>query len=145
MRKIKIEYEIYQGQNSYQQISQIINTFFTSSKISRNVDTENMLNFLLQPGSVEKMIIASEFELPALTFIVKDLESQFGHCSNAPLDHHGQYQNAVHRQNIGRMIKYIMGEFGYGPIDGKLSERARLPKFSGSKWFSTSAVYAKKV
>lgn len=144
MRGIQIDYIVSNGQNTNQQILQIINNFFSQSAIHRNADTEKMLDFLLQPESVEKMIIASEFELPALTFVVEDLEKIFGQCTNAPLDHNGQHQNAVHRQNIGRMVKYVMREFGYEPIDGKLSERARLPKFSGSKYFSTSAVYAKK-
>lgn len=144
MRNIDLSYVIYEGQNTKQQISQIVNNFFSSSKIHRNVDTEKMMNYLLQPESINKMMIASEFELPALTFIVADLEKKFKDCDNAPLNHKGQYQNAVHRQNIGRMIKYIMREFGYKPIDGKISDRARLPKFSGSKYFSTSTVYAKK-
>lgn len=143
MREIQIDYVVSHGQNTNQQILQIINNFFSQSAIPRNSDTEKMLNFLLQPESIERMIIASEFELPALTFVVEDLEKNFGQCTNAPLDHNGQHQNAVHRQNIGRMVKYVMREFGYEPIDGKLSERARLPKFSGSKYFSTSAVYAK--
>lgn len=143
MRGIKIDYVVSYEQNTNQQILQIINNFFSQSAIHRNTDTEKMLDFLLQPESVERMIIASEFELPALTFVVKDLEKKFGQCANAPLDHNGQHQNAVHRQNIGRMVKYVMREFGYEPIDGKLSERARLPKFSGSKYFSTSAVYVK--
>ena len=143
MRDINLSYAIFQGQNTDQQISQIVNDFFSSSKIHRNVDTEKMLIYLLQPEAINKMMIASEFELPALTFIVADLEKKFKDCKNAPLNHEGQYQNALHRQNIGRMIKYIMREFGYVPIDGKINERARLPKFSGSKYFSTSAVYAK--
>lgn len=143
MRNIYINYVSNHGQNTNQQITQMINNFFASSKIQRNNDTEEMLKFLLQPKSIDRMMIASDFELPALTFVVKDLEKKFKDCNNAPLNHKGQHQNAVNRQNIGRMVKYIMQEFGYVPIDGKLSERARLPKFSGSECFSTSAVYAK--
>ncbi len=145
MRNINISYVSNQGQNTSQQILQIVNDFFSSSKIKRNNDTEKMLEYLLQPKSVYRMIVASDFELPALTFVVKELEEEFNDCANAPLNHKGQYQNAVNRQNIGRMVKYIMREFGYVPIDGKRSERARLPKFSGSEFFSTSAVYAKKI
>lgn len=144
MRYLDIAYVPAQGQNTNQQIAKLVNDFFTSSKIQRNSDTEKMLEFLLQPKSVDRMMVASDFELPALTFVVKELEEKFKDCNNAPLNHKGQHQNAVNRQNIGRMVKYIMQEFGYVPIDGKLSERARLPKFAGSECFSTSAVYAKK-
>lgn len=144
MRKLIVDFEMdKKGNEKKEQISQMLEDFFSSSKIPRNMDTEGMLKYLLQPQSVNRMIIASDFGLPVLTFVVNDLEKMYGNCANAPLNHNGQYQNAVHRQNIGRMTKYIMREFGYEPIDGKLSERARLPKFSGTKYFSTSAVYAK--
>ena len=49
----------------------------------------------------------------------------------------GSNKNAVARQNIGRMIKHIMKYFGYLPVDGGLSERARIPVSAGS----TCAVY----
>lgn len=145
MRKIVVEYDKdNKGNGTKKQIDQIIKDFFSSSRIQRNTDTEGMLKYLLQPKSVDRMMTASDFGLPVLTFVVGDLEKMFGNCANAPLNHYGQYQNAVNRQNVGRMAKYIMREFGYEPIDGKLSERARLPKFSGSEYFSTSAVYVKK-
>lgn len=126
------------------EIMKICDSFWATSKINPSSDAKEMFKFLISPDSVYKMMMASDFGLPALTFVAKDLENQFKNCSDAPLHHRGQYQNAVHRQNIGRMIKYIMEKFGYIPIDGKLSERARLPKFSESECFSTSAVYAKR-
>ena len=121
----------------------ISDEYFVGSSID-NVDTRAIMDFLSLPESVNKMIIASEMGLPAITPIVKELEDRFENSGLSPLNHKGENQNAVHRQNVGRMIKFVMSQFGYVPVDGGLSERARIPKFAQSKHFSTSAIYAKK-
>ena len=104
---------------------------------------EQVMDYLLSPEVVDKMIIASEMELPVLTLIAKGLEETFDENSNFPVVVTPTNNNATFRQNIGRMIKFIMNEYGYTPIDGNLSERSRIPAISGSKHFSTSAVYKK--
>ena len=121
----------------------ISDEYFVRSIID-NVDTRAVMDFLSLPESVNKMIIASEMGLPAITPIVKELEDRFENSGLSPLHHQGKNQNAVHRQNVGRMIKFVMAQFGYVPVDGGLSERARIPKFAQSKHFSTAAIYAKK-
>ena len=121
----------------------ISDEYFVGSIID-NVDTRAIMDFLSLPESVNKMIIASEMGLPAITPIVKELEDRFENSGLSPLHHKGKNQNAVHRQNVGRMIKFVMSQFGYVPVDGGLSERARIPKFAQSKHFSTAAIYAKK-
>lgn len=121
----------------------ITDEYFVGSSIE-NIDTRSIMDFLSLPESVNKMIIASEMGLPAITPIVKELENKFESSKLSPLHHQGKNQNAVHRQNVGRMIKFVMAQFGYIPIDGGLSERARIPKFAQSKHFSTAAIYAKK-
>ena len=121
----------------------ISDEYFVGSSID-NVDTRAIMDFLSLPESVNKMIIASEMGLPAITPIVKELEDRFENSGLSPLHHQGENQNAVHRQNVGRMIKFVMSQFGYVPVDGGLSERARIPKFAQSKHFSTAAIYAKK-
>ena len=121
----------------------ISDEYFVRSIID-NVDTRAIMDFLSLPESVNKMIIASEMGLPAITPIVKELEDRFENSRLSPLHHQGKNQNAVHRQNVGRMIKFVMAQFGYVPVDGGLSERARIPKFAQSKHFSTAAIYAKK-
>ena len=152
MEKIVIRY-LEMGKENKEEIGQCIDKkiidgicdgFWNISKIAPNNEVKAIFKFLVSPESVYKMMMASDFGLPSLTFVVKDLEELSEKFTDAPLNHNGQYQNAVNRQNVGRMVKYIMREFGYEPIVGKLNERARLPKFSGSKYFSTSAVYAKK-
>ena len=102
---------------------------------------EEVMEFLTSPDVVNRMLVASDMGLPALTPIVQELENRFDDTSNFPVCVMGSNKNAVARQNIGRMIKHIMKYFGYLPVDGGLSERARIPVSAGSKYFSTCAVY----
>jgi hypothetical protein len=104
---------------------------------------EEVMDYLVDPATVFKMIIASEMELPVLTLIAKDLEKKFDENSNFPVVVTDDNQNTTARQNVGRMIKFIMAQYGYTPVDGGLSERARIPAILGSKYFSTSGIYKK--
>lgn len=121
----------------------ITTDFFKKSKIEKNKTTIDIMDFLSSAESVNKMIIASEMGLPVITPIVKELEERFGDSADFPLNHDAENHNATNRQNIGRMIKFIMKYFGYIPVDGGLSERARVPQFAESKYFSTSGIYTK--
>ena len=117
----------------------ITNDFFARSKINPNQDAKDIMNFLSSSENVNKMIVASDMGIPAITPIVEDLEKKFEDCKLFPLNHEGKNQNAANRQNIGRIMSY----YGYIPITGGLNERARIPKFANSKHFSTAAVYRK--
>lgn len=120
----------------------ITSDYFKGSSIYNN-DTKAIMDFISSAESVNKMIVASDMGLPALTPIVEELENKFKNSNLSPLHHNGKNKNAVHRQNVGRMIKYVMAQFGYIPIDGGLSERARIPKFANSQYFYTAAIYRK--
>ena len=122
----------------------ITDDYFVGSSID-NSDTRAIMDFLSSAQSVNKMIVASEMGIPAITPIVKELEIRFANSQLSPLHHNGKNQNAVHRQNVGRMMKFVMAQYGYVPVDGGLSERARIPKFANSQYFSTSAIYEKKM
>lgn len=122
----------------------ITDDYFVGSSID-NSDTRAIMDFLSSAPIVNKMIVASEMGIPAITPIVAELENKFANSKMSPLHHNGKNQNAVHRQNVGRMMKFVMSQYGYVPVDGGLSERARIPKFANSKFFSTSAIYEKKV
>ena len=93
---------------------------------------DEVMDYLVDPAIIVKMIIASQMELPVLTLIAKDLENKFDKISNFPVVTTDDNKNATFRQNVGRMIKFIMAQYGYTPIDGGLSERARIPAVSGS-------------
>ena len=124
-------------------ISEKIREGYFRGSLIRNEDTVAIMDFLTTPNNINKMIIASDMGLPVLTPVVKELEDKFGYCELSPLRHTEATHNAVHRQNVGRMTKYIMAQFGYVPISKGLSEKSRLPKFSGARYFSTSTVYSK--
>lgn len=110
---------------------------------NRTSGVEKMIGYLSEPTTVYKMIIASDLGLPALTLIAKELEVFFGKNSNFPVVATPNSKNATNRQNVGRMIKFVLSRYGYTPIDGGLSEQARIPAVSGAKHFSTSAIYKK--
>lgn len=104
---------------------------------------EDITEYLFMDEVIDRMIIASDLEMPVLTLIAKDLETKFDENSEFPLVVTDDNKNAVYRQNVGRIIKFIMLEYGYTPVDGGLSERARIPAISGANYFSTSAIYSK--
>lgn len=107
------------------------------------VGVDEVMDFLVKPETVNKMIIASEMGLPVLTLIGKELEIKFDEHSNFPVVYLGNDKNPTARQNVGRMVKVVMAQYGYTPIDGGLSEQARIPAVSGTDYFSTSGIYAK--
>lgn len=112
---------------------------------NKTTGVERVMEYLTQPEIVDRMIIASEMDLPVLTLIGKGLENKFSENSDFPLVVVGNNKNATNRQNVGRMIKFIMAQYGYTPVDGGLSERARIPAISEAKYFSTSGIYKKTV
>lgn len=109
-----------------------------------NKDIIAIVDFISSAESINKMIVFSDMGLPAITGIVKELEDKFADCKGFPFNYDALNRNAPNRRNIGWMIKFVMREVGYLPVDGGLSERARIRDFAGSKYFSTSAIYSKK-
>lgn len=107
------------------------------------IGVAEVMDFLIKPESVFKMIIASEMGLPVLTLIGKELEKKFDEHSNFPVVYLGNDKNPTARQNVGRMVKVVMAQYGYTPVDGGLSEQARIPAVSGTDYFSTSGIYKK--
>ena len=125
-------------------MNQIGRAFLSKTKLDvNNSDIVAIVDFLSSADSINKMIVVSDLGLPALTGVVKDLEEKFANCKCFPLNHDAPDHNAPNRRSIGWMIKFIMKQVGYSPVDGGLSERARLRDFAGSKYFSTSAIYQK--
>lgn len=131
--------------DKYALSSPLTKKFFASSTIPDSQDAINVMDFLTSADSVDRMLVMADLGLPSLSAIVSELEKRFADSEDFPLNHQAKNHNMTNRQNIGRMIKYIMQEFGYLPVAGKLSERARLRDFANSKYFSTSAVYAAKI
>ena len=132
-------------------MNQITQKFFNESKIPKNQDSIDVMDFLSQPESVNQMIAMSKVGLPALAGVVKELEDQYANSKLFPLNHDAADSNAPNRRNIGWMVRFIMREYGYTPVEKGLPtsndsfERTRIGKFSGSKYFGTAAVYSKTI
>lgn len=104
---------------------------------------KKIAEYLSSPEVVNRMIIASELNLPALTLIVSDLEKKFHENSDFPVVVFEDNANATARQNVGRIIKFVMKKYGYVPVSDKSEERTRIPAIANSRFFSTCAIYAR--
>ena len=131
------------------------NEFFGNSKIPRNHGSEAVFDFLSDPDNVNLMIAATQFNLPAITGVVRELEKRFGNDPDFPLNTDAPNHNAPNRRNVGWMIRFIMAKYGYQPISEKNGLQSRIPasyiphnskSSSGSdyiypKYFQTAARY----
>ncbi|MBE7005178.1 MAG: hypothetical protein E7425_13050 [Ruminococcaceae bacterium] len=109
-----------------------------------NGTLRKIVEFLASPKSVAAMIHMTELGQPALSGVVKELEEKFEN-SDFPLGNGAK--NATNRRNIGWLVRYVMREYGYVPKEQGLIREGqnvylpRIGKFSGSKHFTTAAVY----
>lgn len=115
-------------------IQKIIDGFFANSKLQRTAELEMVFRVLLDPVIVIRLQAFSDAKMPALTGACKEIETTF-----SSTEFLNDYQN---RQNVGRVLKYVMRQFGYVPIESGLGERCRIPAAMMSV-FATSAVYEK--
>lgn len=99
---------------------------------------EKVFDFLCTPENIHGMIVMSDLGLPAISSVVKELEDKFKDLADFPLS---DFRN---RQLVGKMIKFILEQFGYAPVVGGLDERAQLRSFTGAHLFKTSSVYKKE-
>lgn len=117
----------------------------TTKMNKNNQDFIDVVDFISSEASINKMMVFSDVGLPALTGIVQELEDKFANCPGFPLNHNAPNHNAPNRRTVGWIIKFVMRQVGYVPVEGGLSERARLRDFSGNKYFATSAIYSKRL
>lgn len=102
---------------------------------------EQVFDYISDVNTVNRLIVVSDMGLPAIAAIAKEIESKFNESSMFPVVPVGDNVNFVNRQNVGRIIKHVMRYYGYLPVAGGLSERARIPNTLGAKYFATGAVY----
>ena len=120
-------------------MQKITQKFIENTSIEINDDVIRVFEFIASPDSVQKMITSTENGKPALAGIVHELEERFADCDGFPLNHEGLGKNAKNRRNVGWMIRFVMREYGYTPIDN--SERTRIGADAGSVYFGNAAVY----
>ena len=119
----------------------ITGKFIENTSININEDVINAFEFIAAPDSVIEMISSSLIGKPALAPIVKELEDRFADAPGFPLNHEGPQKNAKNRRNVGWMVRFVMREYGYTPVDN--SERTRIGTDAGSRYFGNAAVYHK--
>lgn len=113
--------------------------FFETSVIEKNKDSIEIMDFLASPDCVSKMMSSIDSRNPALAGVVEELENRFADCEGFSLNHNSPDKSAKNRRNIGWMVKYILREFGYTPTE--YSDRTRIGKNSGSKYFGNASLY----
>ena len=111
---------------------------FAFKNCAGNSDAQNVFDFLCKPETIHNMMVFTNLELPAISGVAKNLENMFANAPLFPLT------NPQNRQIVRRMVKFILGYFGYEPLVGGLDDRARLRNFSGAKHFKTASVYELK-
>lgn len=107
-----------------------------NQKLINNSEAEKVFIFLSTPATIHNMINFCEVGLPAISGIASIIEQNYASSSIFPIS---DFRN---RQVVGKMVKYILGFYGYTPQAGGLDERARLRNFSNSEYFKTASVYS---
>ena len=107
-----------------------------NQNLKNNQGAQNVFDYLATPSTIYNMEVFSDVGLPAISGIVSYLEQNYSNSPTFPLS---DFRN---RQIVGRMVKYILGFYGYTPLAGGLDERAKLRSFSRSQYFKTASVYA---
>lgn len=102
---------------------------------ANNTDAQAVFNFLCKPENIHSMTIFANLNLPVISGIVKELENNFSNTTQFPLT------NRTNRQTVGRMIKFILGHFGYVPTIGSPDARAKLRNFSEATLFKMCSLY----
>lgn len=125
--------------NGCVKMRRITEKFKESTSIDVNEDVINAFEFIAAPDSVIEMISATLVGKPALSAIVNELEKRYANAPGFPLNHNAPDKNAKNRRNIGWMVRFVMREYGYTPVDN--SERTRIGTDAGSQFFRNAAVY----
>ena len=77
-------------------------------KYQDNSVVESVFKFVAEPESIDKMILSTNQNRPALEGIIEDIEAKFPNSLNFDLDN-----DYTLRKCLGSIVKYIISEFGY--------------------------------
>lgn len=108
----------------------------STEKWTNNTDAAAVFGFLCKPENIHNMIVMSKLGLPAISGIVKELEEGYSNLPDFLLS------EGSNRQIVGKMVKYILGQFGYVPVANGHDERGQLRNFTGANLFKTASVYS---
>ncbi len=102
-----------------------------------DVGMQEIFNFLCEERNVIKMVEYSDVKKPALAAVVLELEKKFGNSKESGVDLKNEFTRTV----IGRLIKYILADYGY--IEPKQKDLPNEIK-AQAKYFSSGSWYSKK-
>ncbi len=108
----------------------------STEKWINNTDAAAVFGYLCKPENIHNMIVMSKLGLPAISGIVKVLEDNYSNLPDFLL------LKGTNRQIVGKMVKCILGQFGYEPVANGHDERGQLRNFTGAKLFKTASVYS---
>ena len=104
--------------------------------IERNSGAKRVFDFLKKEENIIICEVFSDVNLPVLSGIASKLEDLFEDDLEFPL------RVDRNRQIVGRMVRHIMGFYGYSPVETNMFDR-RLRQFSNARCFKTAKVYNK--
>jgi len=103
---------------------------YNYKSLKSNAGAEEVYMYLCSYYQISKLIIASEMEFPAVSFVAKELEIMDGCFKNFSVS------NDFNRQVIGKMISFILSWFGYEPV-----RRAAIDRHFETELFDSGRVY----
>ena len=122
----------------------------TAKSLVGNTDAEAVFEFLSSAENVTRMLMFSDLDYPALAPVAKELEDKFAGAPGFLLI--GK-EGANNRRSVGRMVRAILREYGYGVKKTSLekganlseaSDRHPIPSNLKCNHFKTAAIYGKK-
>lgn len=93
-----------------------------SKRFGRIKSVNDLYKFLKSADSIDKMITANSYGLPALSGVVKEIESNFNNRIDLDLE------NTTVRQMVGCMVQEILYFFGYKSKIQKVIRNAKYFK-----------------
>ena len=81
-------------------------------KNGEKTGVDQIADYMFRADMIYRMKLASDMGLPVLTLIARELEEKFDENSSFPVTATKNDPNALSRQNVGRIAKFIMDKLG---------------------------------
>ena len=94
-------------------------------KNGEKTGVDQIADYMFRADMIYRMKLASDMGLPVLTLIARELEEKFDENSSFPVTATKNDPNALSRQNVGRIAKFIMDKLGYVPAAGRSVRRCQ--------------------
>ncbi|MCW2276951.1 hypothetical protein [Heliophilum fasciatum] len=117
--------------NGMSDFRDFIDSYPKYSKYTNNVIAEKIFELLSDLENVNKMILTSQADKPALSACIQQIEELFGEQNTFDLT------DDFTKQALGTMVKVVLQPFGYDAIKQK-----DMPK-GLSKYVRSASVYSK--